>query len=235
MATAVNTKTKNSVLVVEDEHDIRELLEYNLARDGFNVRAVESGEQALAAVGVLPPDLILLDLMLPGMDGLQVCRRLKSDGSTANIPILMLTAKAEEADIVTGLELGADDYVTKPFSPKVIIARAKAVLRRRAEAVHSEDEVLSFDQLTIHPGRHEAVVGDQKVDLTSSEFRVLHHMARRPGWVFTRYQLVDAVHGEKHAVSDRSVDVMIVGLRRKLGDCGHYIETVRGVGYRFRV
>lgn len=225
---------KNTVLVVEDEHDIRELLEYNLTRDGFAVRAVESGEQALAAVTRTPPDLILLDLMLPGVDGLHVCRKLKADGSTANIPILMLTAKGEESDIVTGLELGADDYITKPFSPKVVVARARAVLRRRAEAVHGEDEVLTFDALTIHPGRHQVFVADQQVELTSSEFRILHYMARRPGWVFSRYQLVDAVHGEKHAVSDRSVDVMIVGLRRKLGESGHCIETVRGVGYRFR-
>ena len=225
---------KNTVLVVEDEHDIRELLEYNLARDGFNVRAVETGEQALSAVTTMPPDLILLDLMLPGIDGLQVCRKLKSDASTANIPILMLTAKDEESDVVTGLELGADDYVTKPFSPKVVVARARAVLRRLSEPVHSEDEVLNFDQLTIHPGRHEVLVDGKLIDLTNSEFRILHHMARRPGWVFTRYQLVDAVHGEKHAVSDRSVDVMIVGLRRKLNECGNYIETVRGVGYRFR-
>lgn len=225
---------KNTVLVVEDEHDIRALLEYNLTRDGFSVRAVETGEQALSAVTTMPPDLILLDLMLPGIDGLQVCRKLKSDATTANIPILMLTAKDEESDVVTGLELGADDYVTKPFSPKVVVARARAVLRRLSETAHGEDEVLNFSQLTIHPGRHEVLVDGRLLDLTNSEFRILHHMARRPGWVFSRYQLVDAVHGEKHAVSDRSVDVMIVGLRRKLGDCGNYIETVRGVGYRFR-
>lgn len=230
----MGNKMKNTVLVVEDEHDIRELLEYNLSRDGFNVRAVETGEQALSAVTAMPPDLILLDLMLPGIDGLQVCRKLKSDAATANIPILMLTAKDEETDVVTGLELGADDYVTKPFSPKVVVARARAVLRRLSEPVHSEDEVLNFDQMTIHPGRHEVLVDGKLIDLTNSEFRILHHMARRPGWVFTRYQLVDAVHGEKHAVSDRSVDVMIVGLRRKLNECGNYIETVRGVGYRFR-
>ncbi len=224
----------NSVLLVEDEQDIRELLEYNLSRDGFTVNAVETGEQALSSVGAMPPDLILLDLMLPGMDGLQVCRRLKSDGATANIPIVMLTAKGEESDIITGLELGADDYITKPFSPKVVVARARAVLRRRAESIHAEDEVLNFGELSLHPGRHEVLVNGHKVELTNSEFRILHHMARRPGWVFTRYQLVDAVHGEKYAVSDRSVDVMIVGLRRKLGDSGHHIETVRGVGYRFR-
>lgn len=230
----MSDKMKNTVLVVEDEHDIRALLEYNLTRDGFSVRAVETGEQALSAVTTMPPDLILLDLMLPGIDGLQVCRKLKSDATTANIPILMLTAKDEESDVVTGLELGADDYVTKPFSPKVVVARARAVLRRLSETAHGEDEVLNFSQLTIHPGRHEVLVDGRLVDLTNSEFRILHHMARRPGWVFSRYQLVDAVHGEKHAVSDRSVDVMIVGLRRKLGDCGNYIETVRGVGYRFR-
>jgi two-component system alkaline phosphatase synthesis response regulator PhoP len=230
----MSEKMKNTVLVVEDEHDIRALLEYNLTRDGFSVRAVETGEQALSAVTTMPPDLILLDLMLPGIDGLQVCRKLKSDATTANIPILMLTAKDEESDVVTGLELGADDYVTKPFSPKVVVARARAVLRRLSETAHGEDEVLNFSQLTIHPGRHEVLVDGRLLDLTNSEFRILHHMARRPGWVFSRYQLVDAVHGEKHAVSDRSVDVMIVGLRRKLGDCGNYIETVRGVGYRFR-
>ncbi len=225
---------KNSVLVVEDEHDIRELLEYNLVRDGFVVRAVETGEQALTAVSNLPPDLILLDVMLPGMDGLQVCRKLKSDAATANIPIVMLTARDEESDVLTGLGLGADDYVTKPFSPKVVVARALAVLRRMTEAVHAEDEVLNFEGLTIHPGRHEVLVLNDPIELTNSEFRILHYLARRPGWVFSRYQLVDAVHGEKHAVSDRSVDVMIVGLRRKLRDCGHLIETVRGVGYRFR-
>ncbi|MCB9367214.1 MAG: response regulator transcription factor [Calditrichaeota bacterium] len=226
---------KHSVLLVEDEHDIRELLEYNLTRDGFNVRAVGTGEQALSQVNAAAPDLILLDLMLPGMDGLQVCRKLKSDSSTANIPIVMLTAKDEESDIVTGLELGADDYVTKPFSPKVVVARARAILRRKNEPIPGEEEVLNFDQLTIHPGRREVSVAGEAIELTNSEFRILHHMARRPGWVFSRYQLVDAVHGEKHAVSDRSVDVMIVGLRRKLGECGNYIETVRGVGYRFRV
>jgi two-component system alkaline phosphatase synthesis response regulator PhoP len=227
-------KMTHSLLVVEDEQDIRELLEYNLSRDGFHVRTAETGEQALQAVSSIPPDLILLDLMLPGIDGLEVCRRLKSDGQTANIPIVMLTAKDTEGDVVTGLEMGADDYVTKPFSPKVVVARAKAVLRRRAEATYGEDEVLTFGDLTIHPGRHQVLIKERPLDLTHSEFRVLHYLSRRPGWVFTRYQLVDAVHGEKHAVSDRSVDVMIVGLRRKLGDCGHMIETVRGVGYRFR-
>ncbi len=225
---------QHSVLIVEDEHDIRDLLEYNLARDGFTVRAVGTGEQALAEVSKLPPDLILLDLMLPGIDGLQVCRRLKSDAATANIPILMLTAKAEENDVVTGLELGADDYIAKPFSPKVVVARARAVLRRMTEPVYNEDEVLNFNQLTLHPGRHEVHLAGTPIELTISEFRILHHMARRPGWVFSRYQLVDAVHGENHSVSDRSVDVMIVGLRRKLQECGNLIETVRGVGYRFR-
>jgi two-component system phosphate regulon response regulator PhoB len=146
----------------------------------------------------------------------------------------MVTAKGEEADIVTGLELGADDYITKPFSPKVLIARMRAVLRRRDRAETAEDDVLKFDDIIIHPGRHEVTVEGDRVDLTFTEFRILHILARRPGWVFTRHQIVDAIHGEHYPVTDRAVDVQIVGLRRKLGSAGDYIETVRGVGYRFR-
>lgn len=225
---------KQTVLVIEDEQDIRELLQYNLVREGFQVVEVDTGEAGLKAAGEVHPDAILLDLMLPRMDGLEVCRRLKEDKDTQAIPIVMVTAKGDESDIVIGLELGADDYITKPFSPKVVTARLKAVLRRRSQPVRSESEVLSFDNLTIHPGRREVTVQDKFVELTNSEFKILHNLARYPGWVFTRYQLVDLVHGEKHNVSDRSVDVQIVGLRRKLGVCGKCIETVRGVGYRFK-
>jgi two-component system phosphate regulon response regulator PhoB len=225
---------KQSVLIVEDERDIRELLEFNLGREGFEVQGVETGDAALNRIREAAPDLMLLDLMLPGIDGLEVCRRLKQDEATRNIPIVMLTAKGEETDIVTGLELGADDYITKPFSPRVVVARAKAVLRRRAEPPSDAEEVLTFDKLMIHPGRHEVLIDNQPVDLTKTEFMILHNLARRPGWVFTRYQLVDAIHGEKYAVSDRSVDVQVVGLRRKLNDYAAMIETVRGVGYRFR-
>ncbi len=225
---------KEHILVVEDEEDIQELITYNLTKEGYQVTAVASGEDAMTAVRKQPPDLILLDLMLPGTDGLEVCRMLRNDTATGDIPIIMVTAKGEEADVVVGLELGADDYVTKPFSPKVMIARVRAVLRRRR--VHPDDESadIKIHDLIIKPGRHEALVDGEKVDLTVTEFRLLHLLARRPGWVYTRYQIVDALHGEDYPVTDRSIDVQIVGLRKKLGQAGSYIETVRGVGYRFK-
>jgi two-component system phosphate regulon response regulator PhoB len=230
---------KPSVLIVEDEGDIRELVSYNLLKEGYQVAGVASGEEALAAVEARPPDLVVLDLMLPGVDGLTVCRTLKSDPKTASIPILMLTAKGEESDIIAGLNLGADDYVTKPFSPKVLIARVRAVLRR-TEAMPRRDEddrtakKIEVHELVIDPQRHEVLVRGKPVDLTSTEFRVLMFLARRPGWVFTRLQILDGVHGENYAITDRAIDVQIVGLRKKLGAAGKYVETVRGVGYRFK-
>jgi two-component system phosphate regulon response regulator PhoB len=171
--------------------------------------------------------------MLPEIDGLEVCRRLKADPGLADIPVVMLTAKGEESDIVAGLELGADDYITKPFSPRVLTARVRMVLRRRAQKVPGESDTIKLHNLVIHPGRHEVLVDGEALNLTNTEFRVLQYLARRPGWVFTRYQIVDAVHGEDYAVTERAVDVQIVGLRKKLGEAGKYIETVRGVGYRF--
>ncbi len=172
--------------------------------------------------------------MLPGLDGLEVCKILKTDPKTRQIPVIMLTAKGEEPDIVTGLELGADDYVTKPFSPRVLSARVKAVLRRKTAEPTNDKSVLKIHDLVIHPGRHEVLAAENPVDLTHTEFRILHLLARRPGWVFTRYQIINGVQGEDVAVTDRSVDVHIVSLRRKLGRCGEYIETIRGVGYRFK-
>ena len=225
---------KEHILVVEDEEDILELLRYNLAKEGFRVTGVIDGEGALGAARSTPPDLILLDLMLPGMDGLTVCRELKQDAQTRDLPIIMLTAKGEEADIVAGLELGADDYVTKPFSPRVLLARLRAVLRRRRAAPAPAADSLKLRQMTIHPGRHEVLVQGRPVDLTATEFRLLHFLARRPGWVFTRDQIVQGVQGEDYSVSERAVDVQIVGLRKKLGSAGQYIETVRGVGYRLK-
>ena len=225
---------KESVLVVDDEEDILELVRYNLAREGYQVTCVASGEEALKAAKSSLPDLVVLDLMLPGLDGLEVCKALKRDAKTEHVPIVMLTAKGEEADIVTGLELGADDYVTKPFSPRVLVARIRAVLRRRKRAPAGENEVLRIHEVVIDPGRHEVLAEGKKVELTHTEFRLLHLLARRPGWVFTRYQIVDAVRGEDYPVTDRSVDVHIVNLRKKLGACGECVETVRDVGYRFR-
>ena len=172
--------------------------------------------------------------MLPGIDGLETARRLKNDSSTNFIPIIILTAKGEEADIVTGLELGADDYVTKPFSPRILTARIKAVLRRKdKESTQKNDFIKVFD-LELDPGRREIKACGRAVELTFSQFQLLHFLIKRPGWVFTRTQIIDAVQGDDYAVTDRSVDVQIVSLRKKLGTSGKYIETVRGVGYRFR-
>ncbi|MCL4694885.1 MAG: response regulator transcription factor, partial [Candidatus Hydrogenedentes bacterium] len=180
------------------------------------------------------PDLVVLDLMLPGLDGLEVCTLLKNDPKTSEAAIIMLTARGEEADVVRGLELGADDYITKPFSPRILLARIKAVLRRRETEALEKSSVLRVHDLVIHPGRHELLVQGQPIDLTYTEFRVLYCLARRPGWVFTRSQIVDSVRGAGYAVTDRAVDVQIVGLRKKLGERGNYIETVRGVGYRLK-
>ena len=222
------------ILVVEDEEEIRELVAYNLVKQGYRVIPAETGEEGLRPGAVRATDLIVLDLMLPGVDGLDVCRTLKRDPDTEAIPLVMLTAKGEEADIVSGLELGADDYLTKPFSPRVLVARIRAVLRRKAEEPLEEQEELRIHDLTIHPGRHEVLVDGKSVPLTATEFRVLHVLAERPGWVFTRYQIANSVHGGDYIVTDRSVDVQIVGLRKKLGDAAAYIETIRGVGYRFK-
>ena len=225
---------RQKVLVVDDEEDILELVEYNLAKNGFDVTCVATGEEALKAARSQSPDTVVLDLMLPGVDGLNVCRTLKTDPKTKTIPILMLTAKGEEADVVAGLEMGADDYITKPFSPKILVARVKAVLRRKSNGPADEAAALRIGTLVIHPGRHEVLVDGAGVELTFTEFRLLHLLARRPGWVFTRGQIVDGVQGQDVVVTDRSVDVHIVSLRRKLGEAGALIETVRGVGYRFK-
>lgn len=224
---------KEKILVVDDEEDILELVRYNLDREGYAVMCANSGEAALDAAGAEVPDLIILDLMLPGIDGLDVARRLRQQPATAEVPIVMLTAKGEEADVVAGLELGADDYVTKPFSPRILIARMKAVIRRRSGVHEVDGEVLTIRELSIHPGRRHVTANGRSLELTFTEFQVLYFLARRPGWVFTRSQIVDAVRGDDYPVTDRSVDVQIVGLRKKLGPLGNYIETVRGVGYRF--
>lgn len=222
------------ILIVEDEEEIRELVAYNLVKQGYRVIPVETGEEGLRRAQAEKPDLIVLDLMLPGVDGLEVCRALKRDPATETIPVVMLTAKGEESDIVAGLELGADDYLTKPFSPRVLLARIRAVLRRKAEEPLDEMEVLRSRGLTIHPGRHEVMVEGKAIPLTATEFRVLYLLVQRSGWVFTRDQITNAIHGEDNVVTDRSVDVQIVGLRKKLGKAAAHIETIRGVGYRFK-
>ncbi|MFO7963429.1 MAG: response regulator transcription factor [Desulfobacterales bacterium] len=225
---------KKNILAIDDEEDILELLRYNLEREGFAVACADTGESALRKAVAENFDLILLDLMLPGIDGLEVARRLKNAAKTRTVPIIMLTAKGEEADVVAGLELGADDYITKPFSPRVLVARVRAVLRRVSEEPEDPLSVLHIGEFEIHPGRRTVHVNGEFVALTFTEFQILHTLARRPGWVYTRYQIVEAVRGDDYPVTDRSVDVQIVGIRKKLGRYGDYIETVRGVGYRFK-
>lgn len=222
------------ILIVEDDEDIVELIRYNLVKDGFRPKSVTTGEDAIQSLGEDVYNLVLLDLMLPGIDGLDVCRHIRETEKLRSIPVIMLTAKGEESDIVTGLELGADDYIVKPFSPKVVIARIRSVLRRRQTEKTSNAAPLKINDVTIHPGRREVFVDQLQVELTNLEFLVLHFLAKRPGWVFSRYQIVEGVRGDNYPVTDRSVDVLIVGLRKKLGSAGKYIETVRGAGYRFK-
>jgi two-component system phosphate regulon response regulator PhoB len=226
--------TRERILVVDDEEDLLELVNYNLSKEGYRVRCVATGEEALAEARQTLPDLIVLDVLLPAVDGLEVCRRLKADSRTQHIPVIMLTAKGEESDMVAGLELGADDYVTKPFSPRVLLARVKSILRRKGKEGPDAEGAIRIHELMIHPGRHEVHLSGQSLDLTYTEFRLLHFLARKPGWAFTRSQIVDAVKGEDYPVTERSVDVQVAGLRKKLGPCGAYVETVRGVGYRFK-
>jgi len=221
------------VLVVEDERAISDLLRLYISREGFGVHVASDGRSALTAARTMHPIAIVLDVGLPEMDGTEVCRQLRAEGNW--VPILFCTARDDEVDRVLGLELGADDYITKPFSPRVLSARVKVLLRRReAGRLGDQEETLEIHELVIHPGRHEVTLAGRPVELTYTEFALLHFLARRPGWAFTRTQIVDAVKGEDYPVTERSVDVQVAGLRKKLGDHAWYVETVRGVGYRFR-
>ncbi len=223
----------NRILVVEDDRDIQELIKYKLQKEDYEVVAISTGDIALNTAKSRPFDLILLDLMLPGIDGLEVCKMLKADPQTREIPIIMVTAKGEETDIVRGLELGADDYIVKPFSPKILAARVKTVIRRKKVPPSDEKQIVKLGGLSIHPGKREVHAGGKPVELTFTEFEILQFLVTHPGWVFTRYQIVDAIKGGDYPVTDRSVDVQIAGLRKKLGLHSDLIETVRGVGYRF--
>lgn len=222
------------ILVVDDEEDIRSILDYNLIKEGYEVTCVSSGEEALKAARDRQPELMILDLMLPGINGLDVCRRLKRDPGTEDIRIIMLSARGTEADIVTGLELGADDYVTKPFSPRELIARVRSVLRRSQRSGEPDSAVLSRDTIKVHVERRDVHVDSTPVSLTATEFGILHLLIKHPGWVWTRDQIIEHVRGDNYSVTDRSVDVHITSLRKKLGSAGQLIETVHGVGYRFK-
>ncbi len=221
-----------NILIVEDEEDIAELLAYNLQRHHYAPTSVASGEAGLNAVRDHQPHLVLLDLMLPGLSGLEVCRQLKADSATRRIPVIMLTAKGEEEDIIAGFDAGADDYITKPFRPKILLARVAAVLRRNTAGDYADRPYTELGTIFIHHGRCEVTVADQPVEMTRTEFRILSLLSSRPGWVFTRGQIIRAVHGEDYPVTGRSVDVQVAAVRRKLGPAGILLQTVRGIGYK---
>ena len=228
---------KPTILIVEDDENIQQLVGYNLAKAGYQVLYADNGEQALAMVRREDPDLLVLDVMLPGMDGYQVCKTLRREPRHSRLPIILLTARADEDDVSTGLDLGADDYITKPFSPKILLSRIKSALRRSREENDPEGEaggVLRIHDLAIDSRRYEVTVKGESVALTLSEFGILDLLAHRPGWVFNRQQIIDAVRGYDYAITPRAVDVQVFGLRKKLGASGELIETVRGVGYRLK-
>ncbi len=226
-----------SILVIEDEEDIQQLVTYNLVKAGFQVFCADDGESGLQSFTANNPDLIVLDLMLPGIDGLAVCQELRSShGSTT--PVLMLTAKGEEEDIVAGLAAGADDYLPKPFSPKVLLARINALLRRSQLSSSADEEggdeiTFAGHQLTIVPHSYVVFVGSDNIHLTHSEFQILLLLAQKPGWVYSRQQIINDIRGFDYSLTERAIDVLISGLRKKLGTAAAAIETVRGVGYRF--
>ena len=227
--------TKETLLIVEDEADIRELISFNLEMSGYQVIKAADGEEGLTLARRHQPDLILLDLMLPGTDGLKVCRQLRTEAATRKTPIMMLTARGEEDDQITGFEAGADDYITKPFSPRVLVARVKALLRRNGLARETtSNRLVEIHGIIIDSARHEVRINGTSVGFSATEFAILRFLAENPGWVFSRHQIIDAVKGEDYPVTARSVDVQILGIRKKLGEKGDQVETVRGVGYRMR-
>ncbi|MYA06989.1 MAG: response regulator [Holophagales bacterium] len=222
------------VVVIEDESDILELIEYNLRREGFEVATATSGRSGLSVIGREKPDIVLLDLLLPGLDGLDVCRRLRAVESTRDLPVIMVTARGEESDVVLGLGVGADDYIHKPFSPRELIARVRAVLRRGPIRDSDPDRTIVRGPLAINPVRHRIKVDGRRVEFTPTEFRLLHFLASHPGRVFTRGQLLDRAIGDRAVVIDRNIDVHVRAVRRKLGAHRGLIRTVRGIGYCFR-
>ena len=223
---------KNKILIVEDEQDIRDLLIFNLQKEGFKVESADNGDSALSLIRKNNFDLILLDLMLPGIGGFDLTRILKNDKKTSEIPILILTAKGEESDIVKGLELGADDYMTKPFSIKVLIARINKILIKSSNR-SDEANVLKHNSLSINLKARDVIVEGKKIDLTFTEFEILKLLASHSKWVYTRSEIINNIRGDDYIVTDRTIDFQIVGLRKKMGPAGKYIKTVRGVGYRF--
>ena len=225
-----------TIAVIEDEPDIRNIIEYNLQREGYRAITAEDGKKGLDLIRSEMPDLVLLDIMLPRMSGLDVCRSVKGDAKTRAVPVILVSAKGEESDVVHGLRLGADDYIPKPFSMKVMLARVKAILRRSQQTEATEgalEENVVFGNVCIEPDQYRVTVNDEQVKFTITEFKMLLFFARHPGRVFTRDQIMTAVLGEDAIVIDRNIDVHIRAIRKKIGKFRDFIETVRGVGYRF--
>jgi len=224
---------KAAILIIEDDPAIQELLSHVMSREGWLLHQAVSGEDGLKILKTKNVNCILLDIMLPGMDGLKIIKKIKEAGQYSNIPVIMTTAKGEEADIITGLELGADDYVVKPYSPKVLIARVRAALRRQEEKAAGSSNAWQQGELKLDSARHTVSFRGRPIDLFATEFTLLRHFISNPEIVFSRSQIIAAVHGADYPVTDRSVDVQILGLRKKLGEAGGMIETIRGIGYRF--
>ena len=226
------------ILIVEDEIEIAELVEFHARRDGLQTKVVHSGKIALETIAKAVPTAVVLDLMLPDVDGLEVLRRLRRSEATSKLPVLIVSAKGDESDVLVGIELGADDYITKPFSPRILMARLKNVLRRYGHDTEPENHapqtfILCNGELVIDPARHVVALSGKEVELTLTEFGMLKYLAERPGFVRTREQIISAVHGRTTVLSSRTVDVHVTALRKKLASIGNCIETVRGVGYRF--
>ena len=226
--------TNNKILIIEDDKDIRDLIGFNLSKHGYKTILSRDGEKGIEKAKNEKPDLVLLDLMLPGIHGLDVCKILKTDSSLNKLSIIMLTALGQEEDIIKGLEAGADDYITKPFSFKILFARIKSVLRRKKTKESSNKDPVNLYGVKIDPQTRQVIINKNELKLTFTEFQILYLLASHPGWVFTRYQIIDKIRSDNNSVTDRSVDFQIVGLRKKMNNLSKLIETIRGVGYRFK-
>ena len=226
--------TNKKILIIEDDKDIRDLISFNLSKNGYKTILSKDGEKGIEKAKNEKPDLVLLDLMLPGIHGLDVCKILKTDSSLNKLSIIMLTALGQEEDIIKGLEAGADDYITKPFSFKILFARIKSVLRRKKTKESSNKNPVNLYGVKIDPQTRQVIINENELKLTFTEFQILYLLASHPGWVFTRYQIIDKIRSDNNSVTDRSVDFQIVGLRKKMNNLGKLIETIRGVGYRFK-
>ena len=226
--------TNKKILIIEDDKDIRDLISFNLSKNGYKTILSKDGEKGIEKAKNEKPDLVLLDLMLPGIHGLDVCKILKTDSSLNKLSIIMLTALGQEEDIIKGLEAGADDYITKPFSFKILFARIKSVLRRKKTKESSNKDPVNLYGVKIDPKTRQVIINENELKLTFTEFQILYLLASHPGWVFTRYQIINKIRSDNNSVTDRSVDFQIVGLRKKMNNLGKLIETIRGVGYRFK-